>query len=701
MRRLAVGTAILALAGMALSWAIADDKEIAKEITERLQSEQQAGNLAGFDINLKVAEGQVLLRGRVSTPEQQKLALDIARRVDGVKRVVNDLEIASDKPFDAANPPASDAADLDDTTIAAALAQSLRKLKDSGDLKGFRISFDVTDGKVVMKGNVSSDEQRDLAMQTARNISGIKSVTDELTIRTAVTETSAGQTPTISDSRIAKQIAGELRKQKEHGILKQFNIDLSVENGVVVYEGRVSSAEQLDLALDIARHADGVRDIVNHLAIVQPQPELVAQEEPEAASETESGLSDRGIVNRLVSASKDMLQPRKENETAEYTPTEAEPVGEATNAIYQPEAERAVTPDPVAQDQRIGEELIQKLQLAKQQGGLRGFGIGVHVSDGTVRMAGRVASPEQKQIALDIARRIDGVRLVVDELKITAAPAREPITRDPEAIAREISERLQAEDNKGNLQGCDFEVKVNGGDVWLGGQVATKEQERLALDTARNVPGVERALSALRVAAPEMNLANVGVSTHAIADASPAVAAAALQGPSISNPARLGIPSSASPAPARTAPAANLPPVVPTAELVSFPVAQPMTAEAATANQTPRPLGLARLASYPAAALAAPLVAVRQATGAMPAHLPGPGHAVVPARYDHPNMPGYAWPSYSSYPNYAGVTYPKQYSPTAWPYIGPFYPYPQVPLGWRRVVLKWDDGWWQLNFKSK
>jgi hypothetical protein len=47
------------------------------------------------------------------------------------------------------------------------------------------------------------------------------------------------------------------------------------------------------------------------------------------------------------------------------------------------------------------------------------------------------------------------------------------------------------------------------------------------------------------------------------------------------------------------------------------------------------------------------------------------------------------------------VTYPKQYSPTAWPYIGPFYPYPQVPLGWRKVTLEWDDGWWMLDFKAR
>lgn len=74
-----------------------------------------------------------------------------------------------------------------------------------------------------------------------------------------------------------------------------------------------------------------------------------------------------------------------------------------------------------------------------------------------------------------------------------------------------------------------------------------------------------------------------------------------------------------------------------------------------------------------------------------------PSHHV----YDQPNMPNYAWPSYAAYPNSAAVNYPQQYSASAWPYIGPFYPYPQVPLGWRRVELEWDDGYWQLNFRPR
>jgi hypothetical protein len=68
--------------------------------------------------------------------------------------------------------------------------------------------------------------------------------------------------------------------------------------------------------------------------------------------------------------------------------------------------------------------------------------------------------------------------------------------------------------------------------------------------------------------------------------------------------------------------------------------------------------------------------------------------------YDQPNMPCYAWPSYAAHPNYGQVNYPTQYSASAWPYIGPFYPYPQVPLGWRKVTMEWKDGWWWLDFND-
>ena len=84
-----------------------------------------------------------------------------------------------------------------------------------------------------------------------------------------------------------------------------------------------------------------------------------------------------------------------------------------------------------------------------------------------------------------------------------------------------------------------------------------------------------------------------------------------------------------------------------------------------------------------------------------PAPYAHPGAGMSPAGYSMPNLPENAWPAYAQYPNSAAVTYPQQYSASAWPYIGPFYPYPQVPLGWRDATLRWDDGQWNLQFRQR
>jgi hypothetical protein len=84
----------------------------------------------------------------------------------------------------------------------------------------------------------------------------------------------------------------------------------------------------------------------------------------------------------------------------------------------------------------------------------------------------------------------------------------------------------------------------------------------------------------------------------------------------------------------------------------------------------------------------------------IPGYAPAAGGATHVV-YNQPNFPNYSWPTYAQYPNYAAVNYPSQYSASAWPYIGPFYPYPQVPLGWRKAQLEWDDGYWNLNFRAR
>jgi hypothetical protein len=71
-------------------------------------------------------------------------------------------------------------------------------------------------------------------------------------------------------------------------------------------------------------------------------------------------------------------------------------------------------------------------------------------------------------------------------------------------------------------------------------------------------------------------------------------------------------------------------------------------------------------------------------------------HAPLPGMvHNAPPLPPYAWPTYAPYNNYSRVAAPNIYPYQSWPFIGPMYPFPKVPLGWRSVKLTWEDGnWW-------
>lgn len=78
-------------------------------------------------------------------------------------------------------------------------------------------------------------------------------------------------------------------------------------------------------------------------------------------------------------------------------------------------------------------------------------------------------------------------------------------------------------------------------------------------------------------------------------------------------------------------------------------------------------------------------------------HIPVPAHGMLGS----PPLPPIAWPTYAPYNNYSRVAYPTCYPYEAFPYFGPFYPFPKVPLGWRAVKLEWNDGFWFLSTHSQ
>jgi hypothetical protein len=269
-------------------------------------------------------------------------------------------------------------------------------------------------------------------------------------------------------------------------------------------------------------------------------------------------------------------------------------------------------------------------------------------------------------------------------------------------IAEDIASNLR---NGGQLSDYKVGVKYQDGTAWLRGRVRNQQQMNSALKIVFQTPGVTRVVNGLTMEVSQADSTSKTSSNHiqpasgamspeqrsSIAKRMETVIAGGQPEPRLQRSARPAtgrgvgkaqqVASSFRQKPARLAAAIEM-------QAASSPMSADVSqAMIAGARATPIPVAYTQF--------------VGGASGRpIPAYVSGAGGGVAPARYDQPCLPNYAWPSYAAYPNYAGLTYPRQYSPTAWPFIGPFYPYPQVPLGWRKVTLEWDDGWWMLDFKD-
>jgi hypothetical protein len=299
----------------------------------------------------------------------------------------------------------------------------------------------------------------------------------------------------------------------------------------------------------------------------------------------------------------------------------------------------------------------------------------------------------------------------------TFAPA--AVQADDQQIADFIRSKLQMEQQQGNLRGFNVDLRVEHGTVWFDGNVSNATQEALILRTAQQAGhlGVVQVVDDIEVSAP------VAPSVFQNTQATPErVIPAIVPGPSATRTANLQSPLGV---PAQQASAnqqvqyQQQPPMAsrmagPAARVAamprSAPAAQDYVAPMVTGEVYGAPMDGAIVGEYATGGEPMPFASCGGGScgGAIEGGYAG-GGAPVAAGYgggvggpsEAANLPGYAWPGYAASPNFGAVTYPKQYSAAAWPYIGPFYPYPQVPLGWRKVTLEWDDGWWQLDFNDK
>lgn len=159
--------------------------------------------LNGSDIDVDVKDGVVTLQGTVPSEAGRARALEVARKNDGVKRVVDELTIAAPRagaPHGRADR-AADKAERTGERAAEGTASAARKTGraiDDGWIKSkiyaqyladwdtilddSDIDIDVDDNVVTLSGTVKSAEAKTRAVAVAKKTDGVKSVRDSLKV---------------------------------------------------------------------------------------------------------------------------------------------------------------------------------------------------------------------------------------------------------------------------------------------------------------------------------------------------------------------------------------------------------------------------------------------------------------------------------------------------------------------------------------
>lgn len=338
----------------------------------------------GRNISVDANGGAVTLRGTVETEAAKQQAVSLAKSVEGVTSVNDELRVATETTADAGpaargTDPVGTAGSDNERSPGWITTKIQAQYFVNPEIKPWNI--DVTtnsDGVVLLEGAVEEEKDKTEAVRIARETEGVTRVDDRLRLQRAEGRTDAareGDKPAAGagagvDAPDAWVTAKIQAKYFTDDDVKGRNINVDTNDGVVTLNGTVENEAQRRQAVTLARTTDGVRDVTDRLTI-------------EASAE-------RDRTAKATGAARSGMQGAER------------------------QAERA-TADIERPDAWVTTKVQAKYFLDAD---VKGHEINVDTRNGVVTLKGSVENAQQKQEAEQIARDTEGVKRVVNQLTV-------------------------------------------------------------------------------------------------------------------------------------------------------------------------------------------------------------------------------------------------------------------------------------------
>ena len=198
-------------------------------------------------------DGLVTLTGTVAEDSHKTLAENTVASLPGVKSVDNHLVVSGEQP-----------AEHSDTWISMKVKTALlfhRNVSATGT------TVYTKDGVVTLQGVASSQAQKELTTEYAKDIDNVKEVKNDMTIAAVPATTEATLGDKIDDASITAQVKSALLS---HHSTSAIHTGISTTDGVVTVTGIAKNDAEKSLVTKLTEDINGVTSVVNNMTIAVP-----------------------------------------------------------------------------------------------------------------------------------------------------------------------------------------------------------------------------------------------------------------------------------------------------------------------------------------------------------------------------------------------------------------------------------------------